>query len=410
MNPSSAGSPRLRLVVGQSWKRCLALGLARDSMAPPPRMDSQTSRAYRETHVLTSVLPLCTELLGDVVREEKCVFAVTDAHGRLLHLSGDSATRHALAQAGFLDGADWSEAAAGTNAIGTALVDATPVRITGAEHFNWLLRGIGDSACPIHQTGTSTVIGTLAVMGSPAAGTPLMLALVRSSAKAIEYSLAADHSQPTQIVRNRVRLTTSSPQAPLAHLIVLGRDRAVLQVDGHVHQLTPRRSEIVLLLSMTPAGLTADELAEQLSADGLSPTTIRVEMSRLRQQLGDDLLDARPYALRRPIRSDIDVVTNLITARRTLEAFDAYPGPPLPHSLAPAIIARGRELHAMLRQAIVTSYNAHLLRRFVDSPMGRTDADAWTALAGLIPVGSPQREQAAARAAELRRAEAAATR
>ena len=35
----------------------------------------------------------------------------------------------------FVAGADWSEDAAGTNAIGTALTDGRPLQLMAAEHF-----------------------------------------------------------------------------------------------------------------------------------------------------------------------------------------------------------------------------------------------------------------------------------
>jgi len=244
----------------------------------------------------------------------------------------------------------------------------------------------------VSRTARSSVLG---VVGGPAAGTTHLLALVRATARVAEHELVRHLGVGTRVVHR------PSQVAPV-RLSVLGRDRALLDVDGHVHQLTPRHSEIVLLLTSAPDGLSAEAIAGQLSPEGLHPTSIRVEISRLRRQLGEDLLDARPYALLRPLRCDLNDVEALVTSGRVAEAFEVYTGPPLPGSAVPGIVARRQELHEALRNAVLTSYNVRLLRRWVATPDGATDAAAWETLASLLPVGSRGRDEATARATQLR--------
>jgi hypothetical protein len=190
---------------------------------------------------------------------------------------------------------------------------------------------------------------------------------------------------------------------------VLGRDNAILEVDGHALNLGPRHSEIIVLLALARDGLTTGLLAAGLSADPLNSTSIRVEMSRLRARLGDDLLTSRPYLLRRPVRSDADVVSDLIAERRVSDALNAYSGPLLPHSQAPGIADVRQTLHRKLQQAVVTSYNARLIGRWLETPWGASDAAGWEALASLLPEGSSQRERASARAEALRHPEDSAS-
>jgi hypothetical protein len=192
------------------------------------------------------------------------------------------------------------------------------------------------------------------------------------------------------------------PTSP-TRLSVLGRDTAVLEIDGRVVKLGPRHSEIMVLLALADDGLTAERLAAGLSSGPLNPTTLRVDMSRLRTLLGGDLLASRPYLLSRPIRTDLDVVRDLLAEGRASDALGAYPGPLLPRSQAPGIAGQRQTLHRSLQEAVVTSYDARLLGRWLETPWGIDDASAWAALAGLLPVGSPLRLRASARADALRR-------
>jgi hypothetical protein len=197
------------------------------------------------------------------------------------------------------------------------------------------------------------------------------------------------------------------PTSPV-RLSVLGRDTALLEIDGRVVKLGPRHSEIMVLLALADDGLTTERLAAGLSSGALNSTTIRVDISRLRTLLGGDLLASRPYLLRRRIRSDLDVVQDLLAERRPSDALSAYPGPLLPHSQAPGIAEKRQSLHRQLRDAVVTSYDARLLGRWLEAPWGMDDASAWETLAGLLPEGSPRRSQAAARAEALRLPEGSA--
>jgi hypothetical protein len=390
----------------------LALGLTRAAVGLPPlRVSPADAVAYRQGHPLKASLIVCADLLGDAVREAGCVFALADAAGVVLWVHGDTRARQWLGRLHLTEGADWSEPASGTNPIGTALALGEPVRLVGADHFSPLLVPLAGSAAPIRHPLTGAVLGILCLAGPTPAGSLQTLALTRATARAAEADLAelAAESGPAAVTPpHRPRLAAPPAPVPPAPLIlsILGRSHALLDVDGQVHELTPRHSEIVVLLSLAPEGLTAEALAKQLTAEGISPTTVRVELSRLRPQVGEALFAARPYKLIRPVRSDADALADLLALGRAADAFDRYAGPPLPHSTAPAIRSLGRDLHDRLRQEVLASYDARLLRRWLATPAGEADAAAWDTYAGLLPVGSPRREEAAARAAAVRAAAA----
>ncbi|WP_128378729.1 GAF domain-containing protein [Streptomyces cavernae] len=464
-------SPVLRPVVAQSWQRCEAARISRDGKHLP-RVQRQADElaGYREGHPLASILPTCRDLLGDVVRELGWVFALGDERGALLWVEGDPRTRSRIERIHFVEGALWSEDAAGTNAPGTALAVGAPVRIRTEEHFNEAVRPWSCAASPIRDPDSGQVIGVLDITGGDAAAGPQALALVRATTRAVEADLARQvalrdlrahetyggtrHAPEgaaalvspggrvlvagselglTRIAgvtatgdgRGRlpdgrrlliepvgvsgyviVRFVDGSdepdPLSPL-RLSVLGRDTAMVEVDGRTIRLGPRHSEIMVLLARAREGITARSLAEDLSCKELNPTTLRVDMSRLRALVGEELLASRPYLLRRRVRTDAQVVEGLLDEGRLQEALALYAGPLLPRSHAPGIVRLRAALHERLRSALLAGYDVHLLQRWLDTPWGADDTQAWQTLSGLFPVGSPRRAEA------LERAESRAT-
>jgi len=188
-------------------------------------------------------------------------------------------------------------------------------------------------------------------------------------------------------------------------LTALGRDCALIEIDGRTLRLRPRHGEIVVLLALAMQGageagrgLSGPRLAVELSEADIHPVTLRAEMSRLRTLLGDGLLGSQPYALRRAVTSDFATVLDLLADGRVGEAVTAYSGPLLPDSEAPAIVDYRSMLEEQLRAEVLASTDAKVLRRWVSAAWGANDAAAWRALAGQLPGGSPQRAAADARA------------
>jgi len=180
-----------RPLVARSWERCVAAGMTRAGMLlPPVQLQQHELAEYRDTHPLMLMLPIIRDLLGDVVRASGCVFAIADASGALLWVEGHSKTRHVVEQIHFMEGADWSERAAGTNAPGTALTVGGPVRIIGEEHFNGAVRAWSCAAAPIRDPDSGQLLGVLDVTGGALAASPPMLGLIRATTRTIETELA----------------------------------------------------------------------------------------------------------------------------------------------------------------------------------------------------------------------------
>ncbi|WP_089107365.1 GAF domain-containing protein [Streptomyces hyaluromycini] len=392
---TSAGrEPEVRGLVADSWRRCAASGIRPDGGAPPPlRRASDELNACRLAHPLAAVLPLFRDLLGPGAADDGHVFAVGDADGTLLWVEGDARAMTRAARMRFVAGACWAERLAGTNAPGTALELGRPVQIVTGEHYSAAVHDWSCAAAPVRDPATGRVLGVVDLSGGATIATPPAMAAVRGAALAAEAHLARTPA-PVPLV---------GPYAAPGEmrLSALGRDGAVLEYGDHVLRLSPRHSEIVLALAFMGRGMTGEQLAVDLSDREIPASTLRAEMTRLRAVLGPDLLGSRPYTLLRPTRTDVDDVSRLLAAGRVREALDRYPGPLLPRSEAPVVVAQRRCLEQQLRGAVLAAGDTGLLRRWVGAAWGAEDTAAWTALAHTLPGGSPQRAAAAARARAL---------
>jgi hypothetical protein len=189
---------------------------------------------------------------------------------------------------------------------------------------------------------------------------------------------------------------------PHVQLQLLGRERALLDVDGQTTELRPRLGEILALLCAHPEGRSADALCADLHGDAGRAASVRVEVSRLRKLLGP-WIDTDRYRLTCDVETDVRRVEGLLRTGAVRRAAEAYPGRLLPGSEAPAIVDAREQLDAWLRQAVMTSDDAEALWAWVNSPSGDDDLGAWKRLLSHLAFRDPRRSLCAARVGELRR-------
>ncbi|MEU0333493.1 GAF domain-containing protein [Streptomyces sp. NPDC006193] len=384
---TTAGTvPRpVRSVVAESWRRSARAGVGPDGTASVELADDDLG-AYRADHPLARVMPLFRELMGTFASDGEHLLAVCDAHGRLLWVEGHPATRRRADRMNFVPGARWSECAVGTNAPGTAVAVDRPVQVFAAEHFIRRVQPWTCAAAPVHDPRTGRVLGAVDITGGDGLAHPHSLGFVQAVARAAEAQLAL--------------LGTPSPgEAPL--LSALGRDEAELVLDARRIRLSRRHSEILVLLSRHPEGLSGDELLCALYEDGsVTPVTLRAELARLRRLLGPGLLASRPYRLTTAVESDVTAVERRLEAGALTVAAEAYTGPLLPGSQAPAIVRLRERLAGGLRTALIAQRDPDLLADWAHAPWGEEDVEVWRALAAVRPT-APVRARLAALEAEL---------
>lgn len=210
--PIAAGlklPPRHVEVIDQSHQRCLALGVSPIDRPDHARLRRPDLALARERHqrLYQHAAPVMAVLHDQIVGSDSMV-VLTDASGTVLHSIGDDDFLGRAAQVALAPGANWSEAAKGTNAVGTALVEERPVLVHADEHFLHVNHFLTCSAAPILDP-RGNILGVLDVSGDHRSYHPHTMALVTMSARMIENRWISDdyrdvmrlhfHSRPDYI-------------------------------------------------------------------------------------------------------------------------------------------------------------------------------------------------------------------
>ncbi len=132
---------------------------------------------------------------------------------------------------------------------------------------------------------------------------------------------------------------------------------------GERRTLNLRHAELLTLLLLDGQGLTADELALELYGTTGKAVTVRAELSRLRRTL-DGVLQARPYRLIGGVRSDLLAVRDAVATADPAWLLDRYPGPLLPESAVPRIVAVRDRIEGDIRDRVLRSGDPAVLARW----------------------------------------------
>jgi hypothetical protein len=364
----AGGAPpvRPRGVVARSWTRVLGLGLdASRTNAREPLAFAEVERRRRQSP-LALVVDELRQVLVSVADASSFLMVVTDADGIILWREGSPRVRLRADSLGFLEGARWTEATVGTNAIGTALAEAAPVQLFSAEHFEQAQHAWYCTAAPIHHPVSGELLGVVDVSGPALTLHPVIGALVETAVKLAESRLWRHHEQRLERLRQSTRGLLAGVSGPLllvddhgwvAHqsgiavrdrievpradrlMAVPGlglcaperlgegwlvrpreaRDDVVAELDltaapvlrlrthtePWVTPLTRRHADVLVLLQRAGAGgLTAAQLSTALFGDQEHCVTVRAEVSRLRKVLGG-LVSTNPYRLADGVRLSV---------------------------------------------------------------------------------------------------------
>jgi transcriptional regulator of acetoin/glycerol metabolism len=176
--------------IARSWRRSLTAGLL-----PTGRLtDSGHPSDFNLNHALARNQDLLAhsrpvmEYLFEQVQHSQSMVILADNRGMLINTMGDvdflsKAERVALAA-----GSSWHEQHRGTNAIGTALAEASSVEIHGGEHFLERNGFLTCAAAPI-MSADGTLLGVIDISGDQRSRHPHTLGLVSMAARMIENRL-----------------------------------------------------------------------------------------------------------------------------------------------------------------------------------------------------------------------------
>jgi transcriptional regulator of acetoin/glycerol metabolism len=173
-----------------SWARCRAFGLeplGRPQGAPHASA-AQLARALEHRHSLVAHAKPVMAFLNEQVQGSDSLVLLADAQGLLLHATGDAPFADRAARVALRPGAVWSEQWRGTNAIGTALAEGSPVVVHGGEHYLERNGFLTCAAAPIADPA-GQLLGVLDISGDRRGYHRHTLGLARSGARMIEHQL-----------------------------------------------------------------------------------------------------------------------------------------------------------------------------------------------------------------------------
>ena len=173
----------------RSWRRCADLGF---DMRGVRRAELMTQGELREAQQRNEALRRMSDPAMSMLRRQAggsgSLVILSDAQGLVLDTDGDTGFAQRASRVALMPGAPWDEAAAGTNAIGTALVEGRPIAVHGAEHYFEPNRILTCAAVPITDSEGRTV-GVLDLSSQAREIRPEMLELVRAAVDLIEHNL-----------------------------------------------------------------------------------------------------------------------------------------------------------------------------------------------------------------------------
>ncbi|MEV1239297.1 helix-turn-helix domain-containing protein [Nonomuraea sp. NPDC050022] len=398
----------------------------------------------REVHPLQPLLPLLAQSLAHIADESAHMMVVTDADGRVLWRDGNP---------GVLRDGNPGVLRVATEPDRTESCTDRPLRR--------ILHVRSRSAAPIIDPDTDRVLGCVDISGTARSPHPATVALVCATAKLAETQLALRMHERDERLRRRYealgghsgillsptgRVLSGDPlgtlgerlplPAPGERMILrdgrfvllepfsegyllraappasapapvptrlrlhgfLGEGSPTALVGEHRLPLSLRHAEILALLALHPGGLNAEQLSFHLYGDDGNPVTIRVEIHRLRAELGDTI-GARPYRLTSPIEADFLELRGLLASSDPASLARVYAGPLLPRSESPEIRRERDEFEVQVRTCLLLRGSPDDLWAYAQTSGGREDFEILQRLATTLPATD---HRAAAAQARLR--------
>lgn len=185
----------VRSVIHQSWIRSTTTGIKPEQFAAPSleRGASLAKSTFDHAELRRATKASMTRI-GNLLSGAEAMLILTDRAGVILETVGDKST---LSRAGKINlnvGGVWSEHAAGTNGIGTALWANQPVYVHGEEHFCEGMKAWSCAAAPIHDPIDHSIIGVVNLSGLTSIFQKHNAAFAATAARDIELSLEQEQS------------------------------------------------------------------------------------------------------------------------------------------------------------------------------------------------------------------------
>jgi len=171
-----------------SWRRSQTYGI--DPNYPEDEvLTDRRLKAHQER--LSTLFSACKHVLNDLynyLRRSLFMVVISDIDGYIVYSKGDPPFINRAKSASLQLGANWSERFQGTNGIGTALIERTPLHIIGNEHYLKRNQFLTCYAAPLYDA-KGNLLGILDVSGDAHMHHPHTFGMVIAAAEACQSKL-----------------------------------------------------------------------------------------------------------------------------------------------------------------------------------------------------------------------------
>ncbi|WP_318508981.1 sigma-54-dependent Fis family transcriptional regulator [Bacillus sp. T3] len=187
---------QLRKNVLDSWRRCQTTGVNPQQMLAKPILSEYDLKLlWTESELFKNAKPIIDDFFYKM-KGTGYLITLANHEGCIIYLKGEPDVMREAERMNFSLGMDWSEASAGTNAIGTSIVTKKPIQIFSAEHFCQGCHPWTCSSAPITHPFTKEIIGAIDLTGFWGNAQPHTLGLAVSLSQLIQHELAKNYLQP----------------------------------------------------------------------------------------------------------------------------------------------------------------------------------------------------------------------
>ncbi|ANS48364.1 acetoin dehydrogenase [Bacillus thuringiensis] len=186
VNEGVLDSNRINQRISESWHRCKQANVNPHMNKGQKVLSSNIFREQKKkSEIFFDIALPQIQNMRKTIDELQMMALLIDPDGYVLSLSGNKQTLKRAKHINFIEGVKWTEAAVGTNAIGTALEIEEAIMISGTEHYSVVSHSWSCAAAPIHNDD-GKLIGILDFSCPIEFSHPYMLGMVTSIAHAIE--------------------------------------------------------------------------------------------------------------------------------------------------------------------------------------------------------------------------------
>ncbi|MGG5783333.1 sigma-54-dependent Fis family transcriptional regulator [Bacillus albus] len=179
-------SNRMNERISESWHRCKQANVNPHMNKGQKILSSNVFQDQKKkSEIFLDIAIPQLQNMRKTIDELQMMALLIDPDGYVLSVSGNQQTLKRAKHINFIEGVKWTEAAVGTNAIGTALQIEEAIMISGTEHYSVASHSWSCAAAPIHNDD-GKLIGVLDFSCAIEFSHPYMLGMVTSIAHAVE--------------------------------------------------------------------------------------------------------------------------------------------------------------------------------------------------------------------------------